>query len=101
SRSSTNAVTTTTPSLDSVLYTGSNTWRPSFNQELALYDSSSSSTLCGGTSGVPAGSTGGLGLSNYVYSCNSKMDHYQEMVENNRTIIVAAQALQVAMKCFV
>jgi hypothetical protein len=100
SGSSTDGITTNTPNLDWNLYTGDNSGGPAFNQQWALYDSAFASTICGGTSAVPAGQFGDFPVPNYVYSCNVNMDHYQEMVENNATVTGATQALQVAMEIF-
>jgi hypothetical protein len=100
SGSSTNGITTNTPNLDWNLYTGANSGGPAFNQQWALYDSTFVSTICGGTSAVPASPTGNFPLPNDVYSCNAKLDHYQEMTENNATIAGAAQSDQVAMELF-
>jgi len=100
SGSSTDGVTTNTPNLDWHLYTGANSGGPAFNQQWALYDSNLASTICGGSSAVPASPTGDFPLPNDVYSCNRKLDHYQELVEFNGTISGASQALQVAMEIF-
>jgi hypothetical protein len=100
SGSSTDGITTNTPNLDWNLYTGANSGGPAFNQQWGLYDSSFTSTICGGTSVVPASPTGNFPLPNDVYSCNTKMDHYQEMTENNVTIVGATQSDQVAMEIF-
>jgi hypothetical protein len=100
SGSSTNGITTNTPNLDWNLYTGANSGGPAFNQQWALYDSALVSTICGGSSAVPASPTGDFPLPNDVYSCNTKLDHYQEMTENNVTIVGAAESDQVAMEIF-
>ncbi len=100
SGSSTNGITTNTPNLDWHLYTGANSGGPAFNQQWALYDSLFTSTICGGSSVVPASPTGDFPLPNDVYSCNPKLDKFQEMVENNVTITGAGQALQVAMDIY-
>ncbi|HTD19676.1 MAG TPA: hypothetical protein VK667_09125, partial [Ktedonobacteraceae bacterium] len=92
---STDSITTNAPNLGWHLYTGANSWGPAFNQQWALYDGSFVSSICGGSSL----STGSL-LQDYVYSCNTKMDHYTEMVEDNVTITGAAQSLQPAMEIF-
>ncbi len=97
---STDGVTTNTPNLDWHLYTGANSGGPGFNQQWALYDSLFTSTICGGSSVVPASPTGDFPLPNDVYSCNPKLDKFQEMVENNVTFTGASQALQVAMDMF-
>jgi hypothetical protein len=97
---STNGATTNTPNLHWHLYTGANSADPAFNQQWSIYDRVFDSTICGGLQAVPASPMGQFPLVNYVYSCNTKMDRYQEMVENNVTTTGAVQALQVAMEIF-
>jgi hypothetical protein len=97
---STDGIATNTPNLGWHVYTGANTVGPAFNQQWGLYDSQFDSTICGGSLAVPASSVGQFPLANYVYSCNAKMDHYQEMVANNVTIAGATQSDQVAMEIF-
>jgi hypothetical protein len=97
---STDGVTTNTPNLDWHLYTGANSGGSAFDQQWGLYDSAFDSTICGGTSVVPASQGGSFTIPNDVYSCNRKMDHYMEMNQFNVTIQGAAQSLQPAMDFF-
>ncbi len=97
---STDGIHTNTPNLQWWLYTGGHSGGPAFDQQWALYDRSFASTICGGSSAVPANPPGEFPLTNYVYACNPKMDKYMEMVQFNGSITGAAQALQVAMEIY-
>src|SRR3989442_641076 len=104
SGSSTDGITTNTPNLDWNTYTGANSGGSAFDQQWGLYDRAFASAICG-SGDIPPGFPGGgvpagIPLPNYVYSCNLKMDHYQELNQFNATIQGAAQSLQPAMEIF-
>src|SRR5947209_5050354 len=101
---STDGVNTNTPNIQWHLYTGANSAGPAFNEQWALYDSAFTSAICGSGNlppGFPGGGVpAGIPLPNYVYSCNQKLDHYQELNQFNATIQGAGQSLQPAMEIF-